>query len=100
MNNNQSASKIKFSNKTEKLSGLKLSDEWMDAQDMKQLFKVGDNTLGNWRKWGILQGSRIGRGYYYNKAQVQALLIKNLGKGFTKILLLWQMDVSLPGVLW
>ena len=58
-----------------------LSEEWMDAQDMKFLFKVTDNTLGNWRKCCIIIGSRIGRSYFYNKAQVQALLINNLGKG-------------------
>jgi hypothetical protein len=67
--------------KSKPIPKLELSEEWMDAQDMKLLFKVTSNTLRNWRKWRIITGSRIGRGYFYNKAQVQQLLIKNLGKG-------------------
>ncbi len=58
-----------------------LSNKWLDAQDMKLLFKVTDNTLYNWRKWKIIQGSKTGRGYLYNEGQVHAMLINNLGKG-------------------
>ena len=58
-----------------------LSNKWLDAQDMKLLFKITDNTLRNWRKWKIIQGSKTGRGYLYNEGQVQAMLINNLGKG-------------------
>lgn len=70
------------------LSNADLTDEWMDAQDMKLLFKVKDSTLANWRKWSIIQGSKTGRGFLYNKGQIQAMLRNNLGKA----LLLFSFD--------
>lgn len=61
------------------LKKLENCDELLDAQDMKQLFKVGDNTLSNWRKRELIIGSKMGRGFYYHKAMVYGMLIKNLG---------------------
>lgn len=63
------------------LEKLQTTDEFLDAQDMKQLFKKGDNTLANWRKSGMIVGSKTGRGYVYHKAMVYAMLINTLPKG-------------------
>jgi adenosyl cobinamide kinase/adenosyl cobinamide phosphate guanylyltransferase len=60
---------------------LESCDELLDAQDMKQLFKVGDGTLRNWRECGLIVGSEVGRGYVYHKAMVYLLLINGLPKG-------------------
>lgn len=61
------------------LKKLESCDELLDAQDMKQLFKVGDNTLRNWRMRELIVGSKMGRGFFYHKAMVYLMLIKNLG---------------------
>jgi len=61
------------------LKKLESCDELLDAQDMKQLFKVGDNTLRNWRMRKLIVGSKMGRGFFYHKAMVYLMLIKNLG---------------------
>lgn len=53
----------------------KLSDVYMTAREVEELFHVSQKTLYRWRKAGILKGGvKVGREYRYPTKEVQALL--------------------------
>lgn len=60
-----------------KLPTLKLSDTWYDAQDIHQIIHMHKNTLGNWRRAGIIPYYKIGNKIIYNKTDIQEILLRH-----------------------
>lgn len=49
----------------------------LDNADVKQLFKISDKTLTNWKNDGILYPSKIGGTIYYELDDIKKTIQKN-----------------------
>jgi hypothetical protein len=51
----------------------------MTGQQVAAYFGVSDVTVARWRKTGILEGTKIARSYYYDRAKVEAMVATECG---------------------
>jgi hypothetical protein len=55
----------------------KLSETWLDNQEVKELLKVSPRTLQNMRDTLVLSYSKVGAKIYYKASDVESLLNEN-----------------------
>ncbi len=55
----------------------KLSETWLDNQDVMEILKTSPRTLQNFRDNGVLPFSKIGGKIYYKASDVEQLLKDN-----------------------
>lgn len=48
--------------------------EYLTAKEVKEILSCSDNTLGNYRKSGILSAKKLGGKYYYSQSDLNKLL--------------------------
>ena len=50
---------------------------YVDTRQAAQMLSITPHTLGEWRKAGIIQGSKIGRKVYYKLSSIVDLINRN-----------------------
>ena len=59
-------------------SSSKAQRKWLKSSDVKTILQCSDATLKHYRNKGKLPFSRVGRTYYYNSSDVEAMLAKQI----------------------
>jgi excisionase family DNA binding protein len=56
--------------------------EWLDNNEAAELLKVTKRTLQNWRDEGLIGFSQVGSKIYYNREDIDRMLLKHHKKPF------------------
>lgn len=59
--------------------------EWLDNSEAAKLLKVSKRTMQSWRDEGILGFSQVGSKIYYNREEIDRMLLKHHNKPFRAV---------------